>query len=156
MDKRTPSFKQSERAEFSPTTFAKRDTQGESAKLLIHIRSEADYLEALKEVSALIDIDPEIDSVDGNRLDVLGTLVQAYEAKHCPIDPPDPIDAIKFRLEQSGMTVKDLVAYIGPINRVYEILERKRPLSLNMIQKLSKGLHIPADVLIRESTTSVP
>lgn len=156
MDKRTPSFKQSERAEYSPTPFAKRDTQVEPAKLLIQIRTEADYLEALKEVSALINIDPEINSVDGNRLDVLGMLVQAYEAKHHPIDPPDPIDAIKFRVEQSGMTVKDLVAYIGPINRVYEVLACKRPLSLNIIQKLSKGLHIPADVLIRRSSTSVP
>jgi hypothetical protein len=72
MDKRTPSFKQSERAEYAPTTFAKRDTQGEPAKLRIHIRTEADYLEALQEVSALINIDSEIDSVDGNRLDVLG------------------------------------------------------------------------------------
>jgi HTH-type transcriptional regulator / antitoxin HigA len=156
MDKRTPSFKQSERAEYSLTTLAKRDTHGEPAKLRIQIRTEADYLEALKEVSALINIDPEIDSVDGNRLDVLGTVVQAYEAMHCPIDPPDPIDAIKFRMEQSGMTVKDLVAYIGPINRVYEVLARKRPLSLNMIRKLSKGLHIPADVLIRKSTISAP
>lgn len=102
-------------------------------------------------MSALIDIDPAVDSPDGDRLDVLGTLVQAYEAKHYPIGPPDPIDAIKFRLDQSGMTVKDLVPYIGPLNRVYEVLSRKRSLSLSMIRRLSDGLHIPAEVLIRES-----
>ena len=113
--------------------------------------SEADYLAALDQVSALIDVDPSPDTPDGERLDVLGTLVQAYEAKHYPIDPPDPIDAIKFRMDQSGMGVKDLVPYIGPLNRVYEVLSYKRPLSLSMIRRLSDGLHIPAEVLIRES-----
>ncbi len=115
------------------------------------IRTEADYFAVLKEVSALIDLDPATDSPEGDRLDVLGTLVQAYEAKHYPIDPPDPIDAIKFRMDQSGMTVKDLVPYIGPLNRVYEVLSHKRSLSLSMIRRLSDGLHIPAEVLIRES-----
>ena len=115
------------------------------------IRTEADYLAALELVSALIDLDPAPDSCEGERLDVLGTLVQAYEARHHPIDPPDPIEAIKFRMDQSGMTVKDLVPYIGSLNRVYEVLSRKRTLSLNMIRRLSDGLHIPAEVLIRES-----
>lgn len=115
------------------------------------IRTETDYLVALQEVSALIDLDPAADSLEGERLDVLGTLVQAYEVKHYPIDPPDPIDAIKFRMDQSGMTVKDLIPYIGPLNRVYEVLAHKRPLSLNMIRRLSDGMHIPADILIRES-----
>ncbi len=113
------------------------------------IRSEPDYLAALREVSALIDLDPAADSPDGERLDVLGTLVQAYEARHYPIGPPDPIEAIKFRMDQSGLSVKDLVPYIGPPNRVYEVLSYKRPLSLNMIRRLSEGLHIPAEVLIR-------
>ncbi len=113
------------------------------------IRTEADYLAALREVSALIDLDPASDSPEGERLEVLGTLVQAYEAKHYPIDPPDPIEAIKFRMDQSGLSVKDLVPYIGPPNRVYEVLSYKRPLSLNMIRRLSEGLHIPAEVLIR-------
>ena len=99
------------------------------------IRTEVDYLAALREVSALIDLDPAADSPEGERLDVLGTLVQAYEAKHFPIDPPDPIEAIKFRMEQSGMTVKDLVPYIGPLNRVYEVLSGKRSLSLGMIRR---------------------
>ncbi len=115
------------------------------------IRTEADYLAALQEVSTLIDVDPAADSPDGERLDVLGTLVQAYEARHYPIDPPDPIEAIRFRMEQSCMTVKDLVPYIGPLNRVYEVLSYKRSLSLGMIRRLSDGLHIPAEVLIRES-----
>lgn len=115
------------------------------------LRTEADYLAALREVSALIDLDPAADSAEGERLDVLGTLVQAYETKHHPIDPPDPIEAIKFRMEQAGMTVKDLVPYIGPLNRVYEVLSYKRSLSLSMIRRLSEGLHIPAEVLIRES-----
>ena len=113
------------------------------------IRSEADYLAALREVSALIDLDPASDSPEGERLDVLGTLVQAYEARHYPIGPPDPIEAIKFRMDQSGLSVKDLVPYIGPPNRVYEVLSYKRPLSLTMIRRLSEGLHIPAEVLIR-------
>ena len=114
------------------------------------IRTEADYLAALREVSALIDLDPAADAPEGERLDVLGTLVQAYETKHHPIGPPDPIEAIKFRMDQSGMTVKDLVPYIGPLNRVYEVLSYKRSLSLSMIRRLSEGLHIPAEVLIRE------
>jgi HTH-type transcriptional regulator/antitoxin HigA len=115
------------------------------------IRTETDYLVALQDVSALIDLDPSADTPEGERLDVLGTLVQAYEAKHYPIDPPDPIEAIKFRMYQSGMTVKDLVPYIGPLNRVYEVLAHKRPLSLSMIRRLSDGMHIPAEILIRES-----
>ena len=115
------------------------------------IRTEQDYLAALRDLSALIDSDPSPDTPEGERLDVLGTLVQAYEAKHYPMDPPDPIEAIKFRMEQSNLTVKDLVPYIGPLNRVYEVLNYKRSLSLNMIRRLSDGLHIPAEVLIRET-----
>ena len=114
------------------------------------IRTEADYLATLQEVSALIDLDPSPDGPDGERLEVLGTLVQAYEARHHPIDLPDPVEAIKFRMEQSGMSVKDLVPYIGSLNRVYEVLSYKRSLSLNMIRRLSEGLHIPAEVLIRK------
>ena len=113
------------------------------------IRTEANYRAALQEVSALVDLDPAVDSPDGERLEVMGALVQAYEAKHYPIDPPDPIEAIKFRMDQAGMTVKDLVPYIGSLNRVYEVLSYKRPLSLNMIRRLSEGMHIPAEVLIR-------
>lgn len=115
------------------------------------IRTEADYLEALQQVSALIDLDPDRDSQEGERLEVLGTLVQAYEAEHYPIDPPDPIEAIRFRMDQSGMGVKDLVPYIGPLNRVYEVLSRKRPLTLHMIRRINKGMGIPAEVLIGQA-----
>jgi HTH-type transcriptional regulator / antitoxin HigA len=83
--------------------------------------------------------------------EALVTLIEAYEAKHFPISPPDPIDAIRFRMDQGGLTVKDLVPYIGPLNRVYEVLSGKRSLSLNMIRRLSEGLHIPAEVLIKPS-----
>lgn len=115
------------------------------------IRTEQDYLSTLRDLSALIDSDPSPDTPEGERLDVLGTLVQAYEAKHYPIDPPDPIEAIKFRMEHSNLKVKDLVPYIGPLNRVYEVLNYKRSLTLNMIRRLSDGLHIPAEVLIRDT-----
>jgi len=115
------------------------------------IRTEADYLEALGQVSMLVDLDPEHDSPEGERLEVLGTLVQAYEARHHPVDPPDPIEAIRFRMDQSGMGVKDLVPFIGPLNRVYEVLARKRPLTLAMIRRLNQGMGIPADILIGQS-----
>jgi HTH-type transcriptional regulator/antitoxin HigA len=115
------------------------------------IRTEKDYLDALRMVSTLIDLDPSPNSAEGEKLEVLGTLVQAYEAKHYPIDPPDPIEAIKFRMDQSNLTVKDLVPFIGSLNRVYEVLNYKRSLSLNMIRRLSDGLNIPAEVLIRET-----
>lgn len=115
------------------------------------IRTPADYKATLRDVSLLMARDPDLGTPDGDRLDVLVTLVQAYEARHHPIDPPDPIEAIKFRMDQAGLTVKDLVPYIGPLNRVYEVLAYKRPLSLGMIRRLADGLRIPAEVLIRES-----
>lgn len=102
------------------------------------IRTEADYLATLREVSDLIDLDPAPDEPAGERLDVLGTLVQAYEAKRYLIDPTDPIEAIKFRMDQSGLTVKDLVPYIGSLNRVYEVLSYKRSLSLNVNHPILK------------------
>ena len=113
------------------------------------IHSEQDYKTTLKEVSALLDLDPELGTPQGDLLDILVTLVQAYEAKHCPIAPPDPIEAIKFRMEQEGLTVKDLEPMIGRANRVYEVLNRKRPLTLSMIRRVHEKLGIPAEVLIR-------
>lgn len=113
------------------------------------IRTEADYNAALKTISGLMESDPEIGTPDGDRLDVLATLVQAYEAQHFPIDLPDPIEAIKFRMEQAGLTAKDLEPMIGRRNRVYEVLNRKRSLTLPMIWKLHKGLGIPAESLIQ-------
>ena len=114
------------------------------------IHTEADYKAALREISALMDTDPDHETPDGDRLDVLAILVQAFEAKHYPISAPDPIEAIKFRLEQGGQSIKDLEPMIGRSNRVYEVLGRKRPLKLGMIRRLHKGLGIPAEVLIDE------
>jgi len=115
------------------------------------IRTDAHYRGALREVSALIDLDPDRDSPEGERLEVIGTLVQAYEAEHYPLDPPDPIEAIRFRMDQSGLGVRDLVPFIGPLNRVYEVLARKRPLTLHMIRRIHEGLGIPAEVLIAKT-----
>ena len=113
------------------------------------IRTEADYKNALKEVSRLMENDPELGTPEGDRLDILATLVQAYETKHFPIDLPDPVEAIKFRMEQGGLTAKDLESMIGRRNRVYEILNRTRSLTLPMIRKLHQQLGIPAESLIR-------
>ena len=115
------------------------------------IRTDADYKAALKEISALMEFDPELNTPEGDRLDILATLVQAYEAKHIPIASPDPVEAIKFRMEQSGLSVKDLEPIIGKSNRVYEVLNRKRPLTLAMIRRLHQRLGIPAEVLIAET-----
>ena len=115
------------------------------------IHTAADYQATLKEVAILVAADPEPGTPDGDRLDILATLVQAYESKHFPISPPDPVEAIKFRMEQSGLSVKDLEPIIGKSNRVYEVLNRKRPLTLAMIRRLHHGLGIPAEVLIAES-----
>ncbi|GAA5234562.1 DNA-binding protein [Verticiella sediminum] len=93
--------------------------------------------------------DPDQGTQEGDRLDVLATLVQAYEAKHYPIELPDPVEAIKFRMEQGGLTAKDLEPMIGKRNRVYEVLNRKRSLTLPMIWKLHRELGIPAESLIR-------
>lgn len=115
------------------------------------IRSEADYEVALKRAEAFFDAEEEPDpnSEEGALFEALITLIQAYEAKHFPIDLPDPIDAIKFRMEQQGLTVKDLVPMIGRPNRVYEVLARRRPLTLPMIRRLHQRLGISAGVLIR-------
>lgn len=117
------------------------------------IRSEADYKIMLSEVSALIDLDPDADSPEGERLEVLGLLVEAYEEKHFPIGAPTPIEAIKFRMEQSGMSVADMAPYIGAPNRVYEVLNGTRQLSLAMIRRLMT-LGIPAEVLIGTGETA--
>ncbi|NQE47525.1 DNA-binding protein [Herbaspirillum rubrisubalbicans] len=111
------------------------------------IKTDADYRAALTEIEGLMTA--KLNTPEGDRLDILVTLVEAYEAKHYPVDLPDPIEAIKFRMEQAGLTVKDLEPYIGRSNRVYEILNGKRPLTLGMIWKLNQGLGIPAESLIK-------
>lgn len=111
------------------------------------IRTKADHRAALKEIESLMAA--ERNTPEGERLDVLVTLVEAYEDKRYPLDLPDPVEAIKFRMEQKGLTPKDLVPIIGRINRVYEILSRRRPLTLAMIQRLHSELGIPAESLIK-------
>lgn len=113
------------------------------------IHTEGDYQIALRELSACFDREPAPGTPEGDRFEVLLTLVEAYEVKHYPIDFPDPVEAIRFRMEQSGLRPKDLVPAIGRLNRVYEILNRKRPLTLSMIWRLHEKFGIPAESLIR-------
>ncbi len=118
------------------------------------IRTEDDYRAAMREISAFFGNEPEPDTPEGDRFDILLTLAEAYEARHFPVDLPDPVEAIKFRMEQGGLTPKDLEPMIGQMNRVYEILNRKRPLTLAMIRKLHEGLGIPAESLIKQADVS--
>ena len=111
------------------------------------VKTEADYRAALKEIETLMLAEP--DSPDGEKLDVMSTLIEAYESRHYPLDLPDPVEAIKFEMERKGLTVKDLQPMIGQSNRVYEVLSRKRSLTLNMIRKLHDELGIPAESLIK-------
>ena len=113
------------------------------------IRNEKDYEAALAEVERLWGA--KSGTPRGDRLDVLATLIEAYEDKHFPMDPPDPIEAIKFRMEQQGLTRKDLGEMIGSRTRVAEVLARKRGLSIAMIRRLHAMLGIPAEVLIQPS-----
>lgn len=113
------------------------------------ICSEADYEAALAEVDRLWGAEPG--TPDGDRFEVLFTLVEAYEEKQFPILPPDPVEAIKYYMESRGLDRRDLEKYIGPSGRVSEVLNRKRPLTLAMICRLNKGLGIPAEILIQNS-----
>jgi len=111
------------------------------------IKTEADYQAALEEIERLFDAAP--DTPEGDRLEVLVTLVEAYEEKHYTIPLPDPIEAIQYYMESRGLTRRDLESYIGSRGRVSEVLNRKRPLSIEMIRRLHAGLGIPAEVLIQ-------
>jgi HTH-type transcriptional regulator/antitoxin HigA len=113
------------------------------------IRTEADYRAALQLVAHYFDHEPEPDSDAGAHFEAMVTLIEAYEAKHYPITPPDPLEAIKFRMEQQGLKPKDLEPMIGQRNRVYEVLNGKRKLTMAMVWKLHIGLGIPAESLIR-------
>jgi HTH-type transcriptional regulator/antitoxin HigA len=113
------------------------------------VRSKADHKAALKQVSRLVDLDPARGTPEGDMLDVLSTLVAAYEAKHLAIAPADPIEAIKFRMEQQGLAPRDLEPMIGRLNRVYEVLARRRPLTMAMAWRLHTQLGIPAESLIQ-------
>jgi HTH-type transcriptional regulator/antitoxin HigA len=118
--------------------------------LAIHpIRTEADYEAALSRVESLMDA--QFGTPEGDHLDVLVTLIEAYEARHWPIPAPDPIEAIRVRMEQRNLSSRDLEPMIGSRGRVSEVLSRKRALTLPMIRRLAKGLDLPADVLIQET-----
>lgn len=111
------------------------------------IRSEADYQSTLKEIEILMESQPG--TPEGDRMDVLVTLVEAYEAKHFPIpEPDDPVQVLEYYMESRGLSRSDLIAYLGSKERVSEVLKRKRGLSLQMIRRLHTGLGIPADLLI--------
>jgi HTH-type transcriptional regulator / antitoxin HigA len=116
------------------------------------IRSEEDYEAAVAEVERLWGA--RSGTPEGDRLDVLATLIDDYESEHDPIDPPDPIEAIKFRMEQQGLTRKDLEGILGSRTRIAEVLNRRRGLSINMIRRLHDRLGISAEVLIRPSRST--
>ena len=111
------------------------------------IKTQRDYRRVLKEIEGLMRA--RRNTPEGDRLDVLVTLVEAFERKRYPLDLPDAIEAIKYHMEQSGLEPHDLIPFIGPRNRVQEVLDRKRPLTLTMIRRLHAGLGIPAESLIK-------
>jgi len=111
------------------------------------IKSQRDYRRALKEIEGLMAA--KLNTAQGDRLDLLVTLVEAWEAKHYPLDLPDAVEAIRYHMEQQGLAPRDLVPFIGNRNRVYEVLSRKRPLTLAMVRRLHEGLGIPAESLIK-------
>ena len=121
-------------------------------KKLKPIRTNADYKVALAEIERLWGA--PAGTPEGDRLDILATLLDAYEDEHYPMDPPDPIEAIKFRMEQQGLTRKSLEGILGTRTRVAEVLNRRRGLSINMIRRLHEKLGISAEVLIRPTRTN--
>jgi HTH-type transcriptional regulator / antitoxin HigA len=118
--------------------------------LIRPIRTEADHAAALALVEPYFDAEPSPGSEAAAHFEALVAVIEAYETKHFPIAPPDPIDAIEFQMEQRGMSARDLQALIGTRSRVHEILNRKRPLSMAMVRRLHAGLGIAAETLIRE------
>ena len=113
------------------------------------LRTDDDYKAALEAVSAMFDAEPEPGTEEGDMFEVMLTLIESYEAKHYPVSLSDPIEAIKFRMEQSDLTAADLAPAIGRKNRVYEVLNRTRPLTLPMIRKLHDTFGISAESLIQ-------
>jgi HTH-type transcriptional regulator/antitoxin HigA len=111
------------------------------------LKNRRDYRQALKEIETLMQA--RRNTSEGDRLDVLVTLVEAWEHKHYPLDLPDPVEAIKYHMEQNELAPRDLIPFIGSRNRVHEVLNRKRPLTLKMIQRLHAGLRIPAESLLK-------
>lgn len=113
------------------------------------IRTEADYQAALRNIEPYFDLE-QMTEEQQDYFEIMLALIEAYEAKHYPIEPPDPIEAIKFRMEQQGLEIKDLEGIIGKPNRVYEIFNKTRPLTLNMIRNINKKMGISADILIHQ------
>ncbi len=111
------------------------------------IKTRQDHRRALKEIEGLMRA--KRSTPEGDRLDVLVTLVEAWERKHYPLNLPDPVEAIKYHMDQNGLVPRDLIPFIGGRNRVHEVLNRRRPLTLKMIQRLHDGLGIPAESLIK-------
>lgn len=112
------------------------------------IRNQKDYETALQSIAPYFDHEPDKGTPEADRFEILLLLIEKYESEYYPILPADPIEAIRFRMEQSGLTIKDMEPYIGKSNRVYEVLSGKRPLTLSMIRRLNKKLGIPAESLI--------
>ena len=112
------------------------------------IKTEQDYHEALERLERIFDAEKGTEA--GDELEILSILIDQYEREHFPIDTPDPVEAIKFRMDQMGLQQKDLARVVGYKSRVSEILNKKRKLTLTMIRKLSRALHIPPDVLIQD------
>lgn len=120
------------------------------------IKSESDYMEALKTIEMLLDQHPAVGTLEREQIEVLKILIKSYEDSNFPAETSDPIEAILFRLEQSGKTQRDLVPYLGSRSKVHEILARKRPLTLSMIRALQQGLGIPAKSLLGENKADTP
>lgn len=118
------------------------------------IKTEADYAEILAEIDQLMDAEP--DTPAGDRLDILTTLAEAYEKRNCPIEEPDPVEAILHRMNALGLTRKNLEPLVGTRARVSEILNRKRPLTIAMIRRIHDYLKIPADTLIQAASPHEP
>ena len=117
------------------------------------IKTETDYNNSIKRIEELWGA--KKDSIKGDELDLLCTLVESYEMHNYPITPPDPIDAIKFRMEQMGMTKTDMAKYLGAQSRVSEVLSGKRQLTLKMVKSLYKGLKIPAEILLGDNEATI-
>ena len=119
------------------------------------IHNETDYDNALARVDELMELDPELNTAQSDELEVLVLLIEKYEEKVWAIEEPDPIEAIKVRMEQMHLKQKDLVPYIGNKSKVSEVLNRKVGLSLAMITGLAKGLHLPLEILVQSSELSL-
>jgi HTH-type transcriptional regulator/antitoxin HigA len=118
------------------------------------LHSETEYDAALSHIERYFEVEPKPGSVDADRFDLLALVIADYEAKHWPIDPPDPVEAIKYRMEQAGYRQRDLATLLGSRSRASEVLSRKRPLTLQMAWKLNREWGIPAEALIQPYRTA--